>query len=82
MPASLVKMLQKNCLVSDMCAGPVPHNQTCVMVITSADPVAMMAAAVQTCLLVECFCIIGACWTVATQSACMPIFCHSILHVC
>ena len=25
-----------------MCAGPVPHNQTCVMINMSADPVAMM----------------------------------------
>ena len=38
MPASLVH----NCLVSDMCAGSVPHNQTCVMVNMSADLVAMM----------------------------------------
>ena len=42
MPASLVKLLQTNCLVSDMYAGPVPHNQTCAMVNVSADPVAMM----------------------------------------
>ena len=42
MPASLVKLLQTNCLVSGMYAGPVPHNQTCVMVNMSADPVAMM----------------------------------------
>ena len=33
---------RRNCLVSDMCAGPVPHNQTCVMVNIYADPVAMM----------------------------------------
>ena len=39
-------------------------------------------AAVQTCLLVECCCKIDACSTVATQSACMQTFCHSILHVC
>ena len=30
-------------LVSDMCACPVPHNQTYVMVNMSADPVAMMS---------------------------------------
>ena len=42
MPASLPKLLQTNCLVSDMYAGPVPHNQICVMVNMSADPVAMM----------------------------------------
>ena len=42
MPASLVKLLQNSCLISDMCAGPVPHNQTCVMVNMSADPVAIM----------------------------------------
>ena len=45
-------MLQQACLsleaVTDnplgfrMCVGPVPHNQTCVMLNTSADPVAMM----------------------------------------
>ena len=29
-------------LVSDMCVGPVPHNQTCVMLNMSADPVPMM----------------------------------------
>ena len=42
MPASLVKLYRHNCLVSDMYAGSVPHNQTCVMVNMSADPVAMM----------------------------------------
>ena len=41
--ASLVKLLQKkNCLLSDMCAGPVPHNQTCVMYNLSSDHVAIM----------------------------------------
>ena len=40
-------------------------------------------AAVQTCLLVEFWCKMDACWTVATQSACLlNFFCHSILHVC
>ena len=42
MPASLVKLFRHNCLVLDMYAGPVPHNQTCVMVNMSADPLAMM----------------------------------------
>ena len=37
---------------------------------------------VQTCLLIECCCKIDACWTVATQSACLLTFCHSIMHVC
>ena len=37
---------------------------------------------IQTCLLVEYCCKIDACWTVATQSACLLTFCHSILHVC
>ena len=37
---------------------------------------------VQTCLLVECCCKMDACWTVATQSACLLTFCHKILHVC
>ena len=41
-PASLVKLLQITRLVSEMCVGPVPHNQTCVMLNMSADPVAMM----------------------------------------
>ena len=27
-------------------------------------------------------CKMDACWTVATQSACLLTFCHSILHVC
>ena len=31
------------CLVSDMCTGPVPHNQTCLMVNVSDDPVGIMA---------------------------------------
>ena len=39
-------------------------------------------AADQTCLLVECYCKMDACWTVATQSSCLLTFCHSILHVC
>ena len=39
-------------------------------------------AAVQTCLLVEFCCKMDAWWTVATQSACLLTFCHSILHVC
>ena len=39
-------------------------------------------ATVQTCLLVECCCKIDASWTVASQSACLLNFCHSILHVC
>ena len=38
--------------------------------------------AVQTYLLVECCCKMDACWAVATQSACLLTFCHSILHVC
>ena len=38
MPASLVKLYRHNCLVSDMYAGPVPHNQTCVMVNMSELP--------------------------------------------
>ena len=38
-------------------------------------------AAVQTCLLVECCCKMDACWTGATQSACLTIFCHPVLHV-
>ena len=42
MPASLVKLLRHNYIVSDMCAGLMPHNQTCVMVNMSADPVDMM----------------------------------------
>ena len=42
MSASLVKLLQNNFLFSDMYAGPVPHNQTCVIVNMSADPVAWM----------------------------------------
>ena len=41
-PASLVKLLQTYCLVSDICAGPVQHNQTGVMVNMSSDPVALM----------------------------------------
>ena len=40
-----------------------------------------ITAAVQTCLLVECCCKMDACWIVDTQSTCLPIFCHSILHV-
>ena len=39
-------------------------------------------AAVQKCLLVEFCCKMDAYWTVATQSACLLTFCHSILHVC
>ena len=42
MPASLVKLLQNNCLVSGMYAGPMQPSQTCAMVNMSADPVAMM----------------------------------------
>ena len=38
-------------------------------------------ADVQTCLLVEWCCKMDACWTVATQSACLLTFCHSKLHV-
>ena len=33
---------RRSCLVSDMYAGPVPDNQTCVMVNMSADLVEMM----------------------------------------
>ena len=33
---------EQNCLVSDICNGPVPHNQTFLMVNMSADPVGMM----------------------------------------
>ena len=38
-------------------------------------------AAVPTCLLVECCCKMDACWPVATQSACLTTFCHSILQL-
>ena len=37
-------------------------------------------AAVQTCLLVECCRKTNDYWTVTTQSVCLPIFSHSILH--
>ena len=36
-------------------------------------------AAVQTCLLVECCCKMDACWTAATQSACLLTF---VTHYC
>ena len=36
----------------------------------------------QICSLVGSCCKMDACWTVVTQSACLAIFCHSILHVC
>ena len=39
-----------------------------------------MTTAVGTCLLVECCWKMDACWTVATQSACLPIFCHSTMN--
>ena len=42
MPASLGSCYRHKCFVSDMCAGPVPRSQICVMVNISADPVAMM----------------------------------------
>ena len=34
---------RKNCLVSDLCTGPVPHNQTCLMVNMYADSAGMVA---------------------------------------
>ena len=43
---SRAAVIEQNCLVSDMCTvcnGPVPHNQTYLMVNMSADPVDMMA---------------------------------------
>ena len=43
---------------------------------------ATSTTASQTCLLDEGCCKIDACWTTAIQSACLPIFCHSTLHVC
>ena len=43
---------------------------------------AINTAAVQICLLVECCCKMDVCWTVATQSASLSIFSHSVLHVC
>ena len=46
----------------------------CCPSVTATNP-----AAVQTCILVECCCNMDACWTVVTQSACLPAFCHSIL---
>ena len=49
----------------------------CWPIITVAN-----TAAVQKCLLVECCCRMDACCTLATQSACLLTFCHSILHVC
>ena len=42
MPASLGKLLQKNCLFfSDMYAGPVKQSHTCVTVNMSADRLSM-----------------------------------------
>ena len=38
--------------------------------------------AVQTYLLIECCVMMDACWTVATQPACLLTFCHSILYFC
>ena len=45
MPECLVKLLRTwpGVLVLDMCAGSIPHNQICVMVKMSVDPVAIMA---------------------------------------
>ena len=72
-----------------MLAGPVPlrvesclirrcscNKYTCWQSATDTS-----TAAVQTYLLVECCCKMDTCWTVTTQSACLPIFWHSILHV-
>ena len=39
-------------------------------------------AAIQAYLLVERCCKMGTCWTVATLSACISSFCHSMLHLC
>ena len=58
-----------NCLVSDMCAGPLPHNQTCVMVNMSAVPVAMVPGSwsgEQTCTLAGCNLNRHARWSSAT----------------
>ena len=58
-----MKLLQKKNpgLISDICVGPVPHNQTGVMLSMSADPVAMMTG-----LVVKCKLNRHAHWPVAT----------------
>ena len=78
-----MKLLQNklHCLVSDMCTGPVPHNQTCLMVNMSADPVGIIAGLVQ----VEQTCTLA---RVAARRMLagplpliiMPIICNSIMH--
>ena len=63
-----------------MCAGSVPHNQTCVMVIMSADPVTMMAwgaGLVQ----VEHICNIPA-DPVQQYPAFLLVGCHCNIHYC
>ena len=87
-PASLVKLLQKKCLVSDMCAGPVPHNQTCIMIKMSADPVAMMAGLLVLCSLDRHAYWQGEAWTdmPAEPVQQLPTFllvgCNCNLHYC
>ena len=69
---------------------------TCLLV--QWDSMAMSLQLQQICLLAYCnfhkhrccsnmptswvMCKMGACWTVATQSICLPIFYHSFLHAC
>ena len=72
MPAGTVPLREESCYVA---AAETYACWPCIIITTNT-------AAVQTCLLVECCCKRDASWTVATQSACLSIFCHSILHVC
>ena len=83
-PYQAFLLLRCQCNVTYMLAGPVPLRvespqlQQIYLLRTSAT--ATNTAAVQTRLLVECCCKMDACWAVDTQSACLSIFCHSILH--
>ena len=67
-----------------MCTGPVPHNQTCLTVNMSADPVGMMAGLLVWCIYNRhhtgrCCFNMDACWTVATQSSCRSFVTQSCM---
>ena len=82
MPTNTAKLYQPrllHCQYKNMPSRELPCRCSCSVYACFHSITATNTAAVQTCLLVECCCNMDACWIVATQSACLPAFCHSIV---
>ena len=93
MPTNTVKLYQPRLLTNTTYMPCIELLCPCSWIIYACCPSVTVrnTAAVQTCLLIECCCKMDACWTVATQSACLLlslniacllVLCFSICYTC